>query len=537
MRCNLDEASPEQRRTAKMYLRVGEALNPGPASGTVELGPVCYRDPSQEGFYGAVGQPAVKEDNGARAAGTLGLAVETCNATAWGPLRRHLRRTKAHIVLAQEHHLGPSEVAARSAWALRAGWHSVFAPAEKGDNNGWRAGVAIFARPSMGLSLPRVGGHIIVPHRAVAACVEPPGHRLTTLVSLYLEDGKGVGRANLEHLAAVGNFLEAQGEGIPFIAGGDFQSEPGDLAAVGFASRTAGEIVAAGSPRGTCRSGRHASEIDYFIVQKRMAVGVESVTTVETAGTRPHVPVRLTFIPRMVSARALVLRQPPRISTERVFGPLPPPPEWAEVAREVADMVQRTRDPEFVADDAFQRDYEAAYQRWADLAELEIAAASADAEPLPVHGTRGRRPELRWRSVLPERLPPQPHGDDDLLTAWRNLANAATDIRRVILNFLPMTDADVDDLADDTTDDDGVETLLDARATREEVMRTLTEVREALNEMGPVGRAIHMPWQEPCLLSRRTLEIVLLRMSRCPRASPLTRRSFGSAHWRSACTS
>ncbi len=383
--------------------RYGEAENPGPVQSRISLGPVTYKAPHKPGFHGALMRDTEGEEAAMRPDGEMaGLRVETCNATSWGSLRRYLRRTKAEVILAQEHHLGPLEVPAKSSWALRTGWHSVFAPAAPGEGQGWKAGVAIFARPHLGLSLPRVGSHIVVPHRAVAACVEPPGHRLTTLVSLYLEDGKGIGKENLEHIAAVGNFIGYQGADVPYIIGGDWQCKPEDLATTGFACQTGGEIISSACPRGTCRSSRKASEIDYFVVHRMMAVGIQQVKTVEDARTRPHVPVAVEFMPRLVAARTLVLRMPPKISTERVFGPLPPPPNWAEVKDGIMGLVRETRKDNFVIGDAFRDKCEEMYQLWSDLAEVEIEGASADALPLPKKGTRGRRPELKWRSVLPE---------------------------------------------------------------------------------------------------------------------------------------
>ncbi len=244
--------------------RYGEADHPGPGRQTITVGPVEYPPPDQVGAYGAMlelGAGGEANDDGGR---RYALKVDTTNATSWGAMRRYLRRTDADLVLAQEHHLGPEEVAAKSAWALRRGWHAIFAPAQRGDGQGWRAGVAIFARPFLGLAMPRTGGHVVIPHRAVAATVSPPGYRQLTVVSLYLEDGKGVGEENLSHLADVATFLTKQGDEMPYVIGGDFQMRPQGLATTGFASDANADIVASGNSRGTCRSSRASSEIDLF---------------------------------------------------------------------------------------------------------------------------------------------------------------------------------------------------------------------------------------------------------------------------------
>ncbi len=210
------------------------------------------------------GERTQEDGDGAHTMFTLG--VESCNCTSWGSARRYLRRTKAGAVLLQEHHLSPQRVPEASAWALRHGWHSLFLPAEEGDGAGWRAGVAILARPHMGLSVPHAGPIEIVPSRVMAASIEPPGYRRCTLVCAYLEDGKGVSATNLRHLGAIGNCIQTQGDNVPCIAGGDWQASPEMVAATGLASQAGMTIVATGHPRGTYRATRIASELDYFLV-------------------------------------------------------------------------------------------------------------------------------------------------------------------------------------------------------------------------------------------------------------------------------
>ncbi len=486
--------------------RFGEARHPGPAQAgaceggdaeghdsSVTIGPVQYRNPFQQGFHGALitGCAAAHADAQGGSA-SAGLSIVTCNSTAWGPLRRFLRRTRADIVMAQEHHLAPSDVPAKSAWALRNKWHSVIAPAQPGEGSGWRAGVAIFARPNMGLCHPRAGSHIVVPHRAVAASVHPPGYRPITLVSVYLEDGKGVGSVNLAHLSEVGNFLNCQGDQVPFVVAGDFQSTPDEVAATGLAASVGGELVACGTPRGTCRTSRTASEIDFFIVSKMLAVGIREVATVENAGTRPHVPVELKFAPKLVTARALILRQPPQLATERVYGPLPPPPRWSDVAAYINDIVVMARADDFDYDDDFKAHYEAAYEAWADLAEIELVAATEGAQAMPKFGTRGRRPQLRWRSVLPER-PPEPLEEDTRLTRWRDLANLLSELRRVAW---AVDHAGADEDADDELEADYADH--DPRAQVQphshvvDLHACINSIREQLDDLGPLAHIADM---------------------------------------------
>ncbi len=263
----------------KPTIRVGEAKNPGPRSGRAgpmtKIGEAEYRQPNRPGFHGALMHDQCPNKGSETEA--FELVVETVNATAWGSLKRFLRTSKAHLVLAQEHHLGPERTAAASSWAIRRGWKSIFAPALKGEGQGWKAGVAIFARAELGLSMPRVGQHMVVPGRAVVALLEAPGYRPCTVVSLYLQDGIGLAASNMEHLEAVGKCLAAQGEAMPFVVGGDMQMDPSVMAAAGFATKTGAVMVASRDPRGTCRSSRSATELDDYFVQEDLAKGISKV--------------------------------------------------------------------------------------------------------------------------------------------------------------------------------------------------------------------------------------------------------------------
>ncbi len=278
-----DERDPKTYTcSGKPTIRVGEAKNPGPRSSRqgpmTTQGAAVYRQPHRPGFHGALLHGECNKS--AEVEDSFALTIDTVNGTSWGSLNRYLRVSPAHVVLAQEHHLGPDAVAQASAWALRRGWRSIIAPALKGEGNGWRAGVAIFARTPLGLSMPRVGPHVLIPGRAVAALVEAPGYRPCTFVSLYLEDGQGLSAANFAHLEAVGRCISAQGQGSSFVVGGDLQMDPSKIAAAGFAARTGAVLVASRDPRGTCRSSRAVSELDYFFVQEDLAKGISNVHAV-----------------------------------------------------------------------------------------------------------------------------------------------------------------------------------------------------------------------------------------------------------------
>ncbi len=416
---------------AKPIVRIGEATNPGPCDrpqqreGSMELE---YADPGKEGFWGATTPEdrAKKHRNTEpsedKAKDKFQLIVDVCNGTAWGTVAKYLTKTRAHLVLVQEHHLPTGRVAEASQWALRHGWRTIWAPAEEGDG-GWRAGVCICARDPVAISAPRKGGAIVSDARVVAALAEAPGYRPTTVYSVYLKDGEGLSWKNLSVLADLGQHVRMQGEGSPFIAGGDLQMPPQAIAAAGIADRMHATIVATGCKRGTCRTPTSRSEIDYYIIEQGLARGIQAVETVEATCIHTHVPVRLTLHPRLTSAKALVIRKPPPLKVERVYGPTPQAPSWTTLRAWAEELAHKVRDDDYDYDRAME-EFEEMYEAWADVAEGEIEGMTGD--NVLKRGLRGRRPKMVWRSVVPEKAT-KPEGGTAEALRW--LAMLAHELR------------------------------------------------------------------------------------------------------------
>ncbi len=298
----------------------------------------------------------------------------------------------------------------------------MWAAATLGPNGGASGGVAVFAREGIGIHYPPGGPHVLSPGRAVAAVVQAPGHRPTIMVSCYLCHGKGPNSENLEILAAVGQRLRTLSEHFEFVIGGDLNMEPPDIATTGIQDELEATIMAPATARGTFRGPTTSSLLDYFIVSNRLAAAVEKVRAIEASGVRGHTPVSLEFKVMTTTLRALHLRRPPTIEMERVFGPLPPPPDWTR-ARGAADAaLQAARR----GDIEVQRYLDDAYREWANLAEEEFADFSAC--PPKKWGERGRLPHLVWRSVVPENSP-RSELPVASIAAW--LGATAKEIRRI----------------------------------------------------------------------------------------------------------
>ncbi len=420
-------------------MRIGEAANPGPGNvnNRATWGAFTAQDPGGAGFRDAVapgfksgGQGEASEAGGDEELGLFSLKIVTINITSWGSVLDFVGVTSADVLLVQEHKLGKDQAEEAVAWLRRRGWNALFTEASTGPNGGNCAGVAVLAKAHVGLGLPLVGSEVVSTSRAVAARIEPPGSRPMVVVSAYLHDGQGLARCNLDLLGEIGTFISAQGEGCPFVVGADFQNTPAHLATTAIARELGGHIMATGDANGTCRTASSAKELDYFIVSSGLADGVKSVDLVPRSGIRTHVPVALNFKPRLASLRALVVRKPPPISTERLIGPVRPVASWAELDKEALTLAADAMDHSIDADIIHQRMGDL-YCRWADEAEKELVERAVDGTKMPKRQLRGRAPVMVWRSILPEK---PAVGRDGRGTRWRNVATAALGLQRLMMD-------------------------------------------------------------------------------------------------------
>ncbi len=433
--------SADDRNDHSWYhaLRVGEADNPGPTQPTVLAvgllrkandrirAAISYPRPGARSLRGAVAPGFESCEGSQRGQGdgandTFALKVEAVNGTGWRALQRRLLATEAHVVLAQETWLTQDAVPAASAWARRRGWQSIWSAAVAGPSGGASGGVAILVREGIGCHYPPEGSHVISPGRAVAAVVQPPGHRPTIFTSCYLHHGKGPNGDNLEILAAIGKRIKGLSSKFEFIIGGDLNMEPPDVASTGIQEELDATILTPATSRGTFRGPTTSSLLDYYIASNRIAAAVNSVRVVEASGIKGHTPVVMEFKPCTTTLRALHLRKPPSIGLERVNGPLPPPPDWTAARRTAEEALRAARRK----DKDVQRFLDDAYRAWADLSEEELADFTGT--PPKKWGERGRLPNLVWRSVVPERTPrvEHPHA---AAAAW--LSAAAREVKRI----------------------------------------------------------------------------------------------------------
>ncbi len=397
---------------------------------------IRYSSPKQTGFHGAH-SAGHGVDDGGKPQDMMAMEAVTVNSTGWGPLRNFLMNTESHIVFGQEHRLPAQEVPAASAWARRHGWRSVWAPAARGPRGGWSAGVAIFTRSFIGLRHPDVGQRVVSDARVVAAVIEAPSFRPFMAYSAYCHDGQGLSRANLDLCASIGEHYELQGDpALQYMIAADWNMSPEAMAQAGLADAMGGgKVVCATTPRGTCRTKTRSANYDFFLLSRPMAGVVDRVEALEATGIRTHAPVRVTFLPRPTSLRALSLRPPPPLPLDRVYGPIPAPPtEWNALLATANLLCDATRNG--AQEEAAEGALSDLYSVWLDLAEQELLDVTG--ATIPKEGTRGGGPRVAWRSILPEKRGGG-HGNS-AAAAWAWAEDLVRDLSRVATADEPIDD-------------------------------------------------------------------------------------------------
>ena len=385
--------------------RIGEASHPGPVLRTVpDLRPqVISHHPGNATGLNRVLAPGanasgVRRDLQKAGPDEFALVMDTVNGTGIGPICEFLKSTGAHVVCAQETWVVESEVAKWAGWAHRRGWKSLWAPAKRSKEakKGAAGGVALFVRKELGLRHPGRMGYIWHEARAVAGVVEAPGMRPMVVVSAYGKSG-GWNSTTENLLDTIAESFRGQEDVELLTIGGDFNCPPENLSQASALDVMDAVVVATQGGEGTFRRKNVTSTLDYFVISSRLAKVVQGIGTFEGSNVKGHVPVRLRFMAQAAAWRGLHLREPPVLPTERVVGPLPPPPRyqavqgWVDQAMEEGKQGNRPK---------LQACLDKAYKKWADLAEEEIATATGT-EIWP-WGLRGGMPRVVWRSLLPE---------------------------------------------------------------------------------------------------------------------------------------
>ncbi len=390
--------------------RIGEASNPGygildPSLTRLKVtstrcrgNGIKYAEPHKDGFRD-VHTPGFRGAEGGAVDGTQdrGLRIESANTIGTRSLRKRLKATQADVLMVQETWATGAVVDEIASWAKRRRWTSLWTPAKEGTNGGRPSeGTAIFARDHLGLRKPDWGSEVWVEHRATAGVLEAPNMRPLLCVSAYFQCSKGWSDENLNLMAAIcdgiGKMGGSKGRAIPCVVGADVNMPPEECVKASALGDAGLQVVSPSTPRGTFRTRTSARCIDYFLVSGCMTDLIRRVGTVEGSGIAGHVPVTLDFKPRATAQKALVLRAPPPLPCERVYGPLPAPPTYSNAMRLAKLAVRAAERREDGATQQYWLD--AAYAAFANDLEEEMCGVTGAA--IEARRKKGAK-ALRWR--------------------------------------------------------------------------------------------------------------------------------------------
>ena len=222
----------------------------------------------------------------------------------------------------QTHLSGRGRLETAQRWARRKGWATFFQAAEESGQHeaANRGGVALAGPLHISTEVPASFEATLDDAAFMApAGVQRPLDYLrsrilarhvnamlkggVTLVTVYLEQGVKASGLNLWLLEALAVFC--LGFDGPWIAMGDWNMEPTELARSGWVDLVGGKVVAPDSV--TCAGGT-GSTIDYFVVSAAMAQLVQQVQVLDESPTTPHWPVRLTLTAKSWGHRVLALQ-------------------------------------------------------------------------------------------------------------------------------------------------------------------------------------------------------------------------------------
>ena len=350
------------------------------------------------------------------------LVAESVNCTCWATLKRRLRTATAHVVLAQEVGTFAEQIEARSAWARKHGWHSVWVQSKKCASGKPSAGVAIFARPEMALRC-ETAALALPANRVVTAIISPPGWPDTRIGCAYLKSGAGP-RGNADILAALG--MVATIDGLPTLIGGDWNLPPHVVAATGFPAKARGCLITPRKGAATCVTGVSSSQIDYFFCNGGLEEANEGVKVITDAAVATHRPVQITFAPQVAEMHMLVIARARPIPTARPVGPRRAPPSWNAAIATAEEALRAAREEKpMVAVAALSVAY-----RWLVNTVADSAARATDM-PNPQRGMAGLRPRYIWVPIFGKPKEVIAQERDIVATCWKWLLDRSKELVRL----------------------------------------------------------------------------------------------------------
>ena len=259
-----------------------------------------------------------------------GLRVETVNTTGLRNLKHRICHTEAVVVMCQETKVPLESVPEARAALRRLGWRAAFSPAMRGPAGGLSGGVCICARAWLDFWPHEVES--LVQGRLVQAWLNSRKFGRVALYSTYLVSGQGTNEPNEEIVAVL--LDAAAAHGLPFLAGGDWQSCPSGLADL-ISANPKVDVWAPEEHTFKCSTGE--STLDYFLADARLAPALSGLEVIHSALVPQHRPVHMIISTGVGSTLVKVAARQPKLPADRQQGPQQQPPEaWGDVRAAVA---------------------------------------------------------------------------------------------------------------------------------------------------------------------------------------------------------
>ena len=171
------------------------------------------------------------------------------------------------------------------------------------------------ARKSLGFWVPRTLDPEVSRHRACWAYLSGCGLPKIVIYAAYFHDSEGPSQRNCAILEAIGGHIADHNLG--WCVGADFNMEPETIANTGLLEAIGGRIAAGAESTGTCTAATPASNIDFFIVDRRLQDALAEVRIITNSTLTTHRSIRLHWKPKMHEIRIRTLK------TKEL-----PQPEW-----------------------------------------------------------------------------------------------------------------------------------------------------------------------------------------------------------------
>ena len=175
-------------------------------------------------------------------------------------------------------------------------------PACQTEAGGKSAAAAIAARKSLGLWVPKNSNQLVSEHRACWAYLSGCGLPKIVKYAAYLHDSEGPLQRICRILEAIGGHITDHNSGR--CVGADLNMEPDRIASTGLLGAIGGRIAAGFASIGTCAAATPASNIDCFIVDRRLG----EVRIITDSTLKTHRPIRLHWKPKMEEIRIRMLK-------------------------------------------------------------------------------------------------------------------------------------------------------------------------------------------------------------------------------------